>query len=287
MDYSLERERTRINRIISKFSCNYTSPISLAKQSLNKMTRHRKLYSYESDSLKDQDSDMRSVKMLLDQSYNRLSKDRINNNLNQEYNHHSSQHIFTFQTLREAMVANPDLAYLKYLDNVTDKNSVEKKKKPRKKNVSNDDKALKYLPSLKKIQNPKQKQENLSVASHRVMAQAYRSPEDKSKFSKISDGEMLDLSVHGDTENLKEIRTFERKIKGFIPGVIKRGKKDEGFAYGMSKNNKILHVVLPKYHKNSYFNDHKVLRNFSDEETSVKGWDKSTPLDMLDAQVLN
>lgn len=288
MDYSLELERTRINRIISKYACNYTSPVSLAKQSLNKLTRHRKLYSYEFDSIKDQDSNMHSVNTLLDQPYNCLSHDRNNSFLNKEHTHHSSQHIFTFQTIREAMVANPDLAHVKYLDSSLDKNIKTIKVRTKNKINSDPEKVLNHLPSLKKIKSPNKRPEIFSISSHRAMAQPYRSPEDRSKFSKLSEIDIKDLSIHGDTEYLKDIRTLDRKIKGFIPGIIKRTyKKNDNFAEGVYKHSRVLHVVLPKYNKNNYFNDTKVNRNFSDEETSIKGWDKSTPLGMNDSYAPN
>ena len=283
MDYSLELERSRINRIISKYAYNYTSPVSLAKQSLNKLTRHRKLYSYEFDSFKDTDTNMHSVNILTDQPYNSLSQERNSSFLYKEHAHHSSQHIFTFQTIREAMVANPDLAYVKYMDSSVDKNIKPSKGRAKRVISSDPEKALNHLPSLKKIHSPSKRPEIFTISSHRAMAHPYRSPEDRSKFSKLSEADQKDLSVHGDTENLKEIRTLDRKIKGFIPGAIKRNYQ-KNFPQGPSKHSRVLHVVLPKYSKNNYFNDPKATRNFNnDEETSVRGWEKSSPLDMNDS----
>jgi hypothetical protein len=276
MSFSIDRERTRINQIISKFSSNYTSPISLAKQSLNKMTRHRKVYSYESDSIKDQEINMRSLKLLSEQSLNRITQEKLENNENSTPYNHSSQQVFTFQTLREAIAANPDLIYKKTQNNsTTDKNSKVLKVKSKKRE---EEKVIKYLPSLKKIHQGKN-DEFLNIVSHRIMGRFYSNNEGNSKFSKMSE---LDFKDYSESQAQKELRAFDRKMKGFMPGVIQKMRK--GFVHdSLKKNSKILHVVLPKYRKNSYFNESKQQnKNFSDEDASVKGWDKMTPMDLLD-----
>ena len=278
MSFSIDHERSRINQIISKFSCNYTSPVSLARQSLNKMTRHRKGFSHEFESIKDQDSTMPSVKLILEESLNRISQVPQNNQPTPS--HHSSQQVFTFQTLREAIAANPDLIYKKSLNSsAIDKSSKAIKVKNKSKKRGEEEKLA--LPSIKKAKLAQKDEEFFNIISHRIVNHLQSNLLPYSKFLKQSENDGRD-NLYGETQGQKEIRVFDRKLKGFMPGVIHKVRK--GFVNEVSKkNSKILHVVLPKYRKNSYFIESRVQnKNFSDEDTSVKGWDKMTPFDLLD-----
>lgn len=294
MDYSLQRERLRINKILSKLSCNYNSPISLAKQTLNKLTRHKKVYSFEAEHGKPCES-YQSVKDLIEKTMEN-SQERAEVNK-------SVPHTFTFQTLREILALNPDVVNQVNANNqknseIRFKNAKLQKKKRKKvyeySKTTNSEvhNTVKHLPAMNEFANYMQNSPSFLRSNSKKLKKRLAKVNlgENPKKSKIFDSfitETYEKTMKHESERM--IRISPDPIFHEVPHLYAFRKnsnkpKLEKLSPTHAHKAKIINITLPKALKQSYFSEtkKKSLLTYKDDEVSLRGWEKITPLDLLE-----
>ena len=309
MDYYSQRERKRIDKILNKFSCNYNLPVSLAKQSMNKLTRHKRVYSYNIESEKDPITRIKSVK---DMFINKAKDDKQDNFEKEVILNQPIQHTFTFQTLRETLAMNPDVREInKNMTNARESKIMNKniKKKLNKSECSEKPK-ITYFPritdplknlggtssflkdfSMNRIknlirnsieENSKSRLKDTFITENRTRNNIYEFEDEnevnckyKLDYCKLKESN-TDINEYP-INNYKKTRSYSKTRD---PDILKKYYRDNT-DYLISKPNSI---SLSKALKLSYFSENKkkTIRRCIEDESSLKGWDKITPIDMLE-----
>lgn len=288
MDYNLQKERSRINKILNKHSANYISPVSLANQPLNRLTKHKKFYNNRGES-SELDSDFSSISFFL--KYNQKNSGKLASlSESSKYLNQSAQHLFTFQTLREAIAS--DHQGLKA--GPIGQSKIQLKEKLKKYiNLNNDsdyNKLLKYLPSLKKSQFNQKKSSFLN--------EGFKSNQRKVSRIKFSDGAIENLKIETEKNGLKA------EDEGFLKIKPEEIFKNEMILNSQSKNmgtiserprkipkvpseysrnkSKLITVKLPKALKSRYFADagNNSVVLCKDDDLLIQGWEELGPLDI-------
>ena len=149
MKNDLQNQRSRIEKILKKFSYNYTSPISLAGQNMNKLTRHRKQFTFDLDSTKESDQNIKSLQELYP-DINTTRQIKLEKELEKEKLFFDSKNVFKFQTLREALALNQKITQLKKNEKNIERRVLVTKTKHKKNNSEGAKvtKIINFLPSL-------------------------------------------------------------------------------------------------------------------------------------------
>lgn len=286
MDYCLERERTRISKIINKLSSNLSPPISIVKQSTNKLTKHKKVFGYEVDAFKEQGTTETSLAILTERDKERAreaKKDTSSSVIRQMRN--STQHIFTFHNMREALSMSIDFRKPSNYNNRsagrTFETSYYKPGSDVFSSFANDDKKLtKYLPKLKNIKNPQNGSPTfLKIISKSTLPKSFEAHH-LSKSPELA--VKKNLSIYEENRRSKQ-ETYAKK------GVFQDNKyknisvKSKKLCLEPAESkSKMVHVMIPK--KKTVINDNKVnTGNFIiDEDMTIRGWDKVAPSSMFD-----
>ena len=297
MDYYFQRERKRIDNILNKFTCNHSLPISLAKQSMNKLTRHKKVYSFEADSEKDPLASVRSVKDFLIKKTEIRSKDgKYDFSDQEERSQKSIQHTFTFQTLREVLAMNPDVTQIN--KNLIHERESRKrnKKKHQKKSQSecNEKNKVIYLPTVNENAAGSGKNSSFlrEFPNNRIKKIITCGIEERNRNQKLKGSFLRDNSTKNSNyeDDINKIHIlygneiFVNSNNRNLFGSKIREPKIERKNFGETEHIKAINITLPKAVKASYLSELKqnALRRYLEDDSSVRGWDKITPLDHLE-----
>ncbi|OMJ82632.1 hypothetical protein SteCoe_16613 [Stentor coeruleus] len=286
MDYCLERERARIRNIISKLSSNSSPPVSMIKQSTNKLTKQKKVFGYEIDAFKEVGIAETSLAILTERDKERAreaKKDASSSVIRQMRN--SAQHIFTFHNMKEALSMSIDFRKPPNFSNRSAGQSFEVPFYNPGSDVfssfANDDKKLtKFLPKLKNKKNPHNMSPTfLKIISRSTIPKSFeahylsKSPELAVKKN---------LSIYQENRRSKQ-ETYTKKpvFQDNKYKSISVKSKKLSLEPAESKS-KMVNIIIPK--KKPIMNDNKNnTGNFLlDEDMTLKGWDKVALSSMFD-----
>ncbi|OMJ69876.1 hypothetical protein SteCoe_32290 [Stentor coeruleus] len=286
MDYSLERERTRISNIISKLSSKLSPPVAIIKQSTNKLTKHKKVFGYEVDAFKELGTTETSLAILTERDKERAreaKKDTSSSTIRQVRN--STQHIFTFHNMREALSMSIDFHKPSNHNNRSAGRSFEiPYYKPgndmHSSFTNNDKKLIKYLPKLKNIKNPQNGSPTfLKIISRSSLPKSFE-PNHQSKSPELVIKK--NLSIYQENRRFKQ-ETYTKKpvFQDNKYKSISVKSKKLSLEPAESKS-KIVNIIIPK--KKPIINNNKNnIESFSlDEDMMLRGWDKVSPSSIFD-----
>ena len=311
MDFNLQRERIRINKIISKITCNYSSPISLAKQTLNKLTRHRKVYSFGAEQGKVFDGKIQSVRELITKPIDLKEKEEKIEQMHERNSeaHRSIPHTFTFQTLREVLANNPDGSHGLTTNHEESDTIVKSQRKREKKKKGKFDgeflekvyteyshNKIKHLPAMSEFVSFRHKSPTFlrdisNKSKRRILKTNF---ENKNKHSRFMDGFLAECYIkalrHESEETVKmkpdSIFQNEMLVSSLNNDLNSRTRDLKYHKHDalQDQKGKVINITLPKTIKLSYFSENKKisLLKYKEDDTSIRGWEKITPLDLLE-----
>ncbi|OMJ77028.1 hypothetical protein SteCoe_23469 [Stentor coeruleus] len=254
---------------------------------MNKLKKHRKLYSYEVESTKNIGASDASLGIMIEKERERVKDDKKNNTEESKVKK-STQQIFTFQTLREALAINPDLyKSLNYGNRSTGRafDGHIHNKQGNKYSFSSDseyNKVTNYVNSLKEASN---KLNSGTPTFLKIISQKnfINKPRDK-KTRKTKSPAFEILKNPLVFEKLRKSRqdayfNKELSIDYRYNHIPDKGKKDN-----RGSKTKMINVVFPKAIRNLVFSDSNSNSGsrLLEEDVNLKGWEKATPLGMLE-----
>ncbi|OMJ87036.1 hypothetical protein SteCoe_11277 [Stentor coeruleus] len=290
MDYSLQRERTRINNILSKLLSNLAPPALIVKKSTYKLKKHKKLFTYEAESTKDLGATDAALSILIEKDREKARKEKKNSDpALTVQTRQSIQQVFTFQTLREALAMNPDL---NKTINYSNKSAGRNFDNPLLKNIkivtssvdSEHNKKFKYLPRLKGTKSILKNQTPtfLKIVSRNTLAKRFLETQNlQSKSPEIEYNQNMSNCDY--VIKSKQDSYCDKDVSVELKQRNMRIKYKK-MSLGPMSRKKISNVGLPKSVRNVVFNDNKsnLESRVLEEDMTLKGWEKTSTLNLLD-----
>jgi hypothetical protein len=289
---TIQKERARINRIISRYAHNYASPIIIPRQPFSTLRRHQKFYSFDAEPVKIPEQHSSSISSLVNNPSNSLKRSQPEplTKKHEEsaniFHNQLVQHIFTFQTLREVIANNPNKKRsndsFEHIKGLKGKkiNQSEGRKTKKKKEMA-------FFGNEKAIKN--KSPTFLRIVSKRILTKDEKemNKEDLTDYGDIY-FKTEDTISNNDRQRVKDERSnkkFLDKLRGnklVLSRIIKEIKPsrkhqnsisvEENNSWFGEVKNKALHIVLP----NSNASDPikiSLPSSQNADENSIKGWE--------------